>query len=110
MNGGLHVLLGIADDWSPGARGYRKIIPARQCRGIEHHIGDLLDGPGSTGYSCDALELDEIRSEREEDGENVVARRIHVENDPVLAHCHAFSRLRSWRDSAVSRKILGRCR
>ena len=70
----------------------------------------LLDAAGRSGHAGHAFELDVRAAEREQDGEDVVAGRIDVEDDPVRLHAHTCLLLISERLSAVSRMIFGRCR
>ena len=81
MNRGLHIGLGIADDRPPGARGDGNVLAAGERQRVEGDIGDLLDAAGRPRHSRHAFELQLRRGRGEQYREDVVARRIHVEND-----------------------------
>ena len=81
MDRRLHIGLGVADDRPPGAGGDRNVLATGQRQRVEDDVGDLLDAAGRARHGRHAFELQLRRGRGEQHGEDVVARRIHVEND-----------------------------
>ena len=81
MDRSLHVGLGIADDRPPGAGGDGNVLAAGQRQRVEHDIGHLLDAARGACHGGHPFELQIWRRCGEQDGKNVVACRIDVEND-----------------------------